>query len=382
MTYPKKPWIYFLGAAALILLIKYSDIIFHSGLHLISILMPLLLGGIIAYVLNILVDKLERLPPFSNPDHPAYPYRRAVSIVTSLAVIAIVVVVLVRIIIPQLTDAFRVILAGVPPLLEQLLAWVSSMDIPVPQIQEWVASLNVNWPQLVQKVASYLSSGMTNLFTTTVSFVGAVSGVVVQLLMSFIFALYLLAGKEKLARQFQTLGRTYLSRRVYQGIFYVLDTAHDTFTKFIVGQCTEAVIIGVLCTLGMMLLRFPYATMIGTLIGATALLPIVGAYLGAAVGAFMIFTVNPVQSVAFLVFIVILQQLEGNLIYPRVVGSSIGLPGIWVLTAVTVGGGIAGIAGMLLAVPITATLYKLLRQDVAKRQRAKPVETPPTPPQP
>lgn len=380
MIYPKKPWIYLLGAAALILLIKYSDAIFHSGLHLISILMPLLLGGAIAYVLNILVDKLELLPPFSDSSHPVYPYRRAVSIIASLAIIAIVVVVLVRIIIPQLTDAFRVILAGVPPLLDQLLAWVSSMDIPVPQIQEWATSLNVNWPQLVQKVVSYLSSGVTNLFTTTVSVVGAVSGVVVQLVMSFIFALYLLAGKERLARQFQALGRTYLNRRVYRGILYVLDTAHDTFTKFIVGQCTEAVIIGVLCTLGMLLLRFPYATMIGTLIGATALLPIVGAYLGAAIGAFMIFTVNPLQSAAFLVFIVILQQLEGNLIYPRVVGSSIGLPGIWVLTAVTLGGGIAGIPGMLLAVPLTATLYKLLRQDVARRQLSAP-EPPPAEPE-
>ena len=381
MTYPKKPWFYLLGAAVLILLIKYSDVIFHSGLHLISILMPLLLGGAIAYVLNILVDKVELLPPFSDSRHPVYPYRRAVSIIASLAIIAIVVVVLVRIIIPQLTDAFRVILAGVPPMLEQLLAWVSSMDIPVPQIQEWLTSLNVNWPQLVQKIASYLSSGMTNLFTTTVSVVGAVSGVVVQLVMSFIFALYLLTGKEKLARQFQALGRTYLNQRVYRSILYVLDTAHDTFTKFIVGQCTEAVIIGVLCTLGMMLLRFPYATMIGTLIGATALLPIVGAYLGAVIGAFMIFTVNPLQSATFLVFIVILQQLEGNLIYPRVVGSSIGLPGIWVLTAVTVGGGIAGIPGMLLAVPLTATLYKLLRQDVARRQPAVS-ESSPTEPEP
>ena len=381
MTYPKKPWFYLLGAAVLILLIKYSDVIFHSGLHLISILMPLLLGGAIAYVLNILVDKVELLPPFSDSNHPVYPYRRAVSIIASLAIIAIVVVVLVRIIIPQLTDAFRVILAGVPPMLEQLLAWGSSMDIPVPQIQEWLTSLNVNWPQLVQKIASYLSSGMTNLFTTTVSVVGAVSGVVVQLVMSFIFALYLLTGKEKLARQFQALGRTYLNQRVYRSILYVLDTAHDTFTKFIVGQCTEAVIIGVLCTLGMLLLRFPYATMIGTLIGATALLPIVGAYLGAVIGAFMIFTVNPLQSAAFLVFIVILQQLEGNLIYPRVVGSSIGLPGIWVLTAVTVGGGIAGIPGMLLAVPLTATLYKLLRQDGARRQPAVS-ESAPTEPEP
>lgn len=149
----------------------------------------------------------------------------------------------------------------------------------------------------------------------------------------------------------------------------VISTAHDTFTRFIIGQCTEAVILGALCTVGMSIFRFPYASMIGTLIGATALLPVVGAYLGAFVGAFMISTVNPIQALGFLVFIVVLQQLEGNLIYPRVVGSSVGLPGIWVLAAVTIGGGLNGVVGMLLAVPITATIYKLLQRDVRRRQK-------------
>src|SRR5699024_8175623 len=158
--------------------------------------------------------------------------------------------------------------------------------------------------------------------------------------------------------------------KFYKIMCVVLKTAHDTFTKFIVGQCTEAVILGTLCTIGMLLFRFPYATMIGTLIGATALLPVVGAYLGAAVGAFMIFTIDPLKALGFLIFIAILQQLEGNLIYPRVVGSSVGLPGIWVLAAVTVGGGLGGIIGMLLAVPVTATLYKLLQKDVQKRKAA------------
>ena len=171
----------------------------------------------------------------------------------------------------------------------------------------------------------------------------------------------------------QTLAKTYLKETWYRRTALVLSTAHDTFSRFIVGQCTEAVILGALCTAGMFLFRFPYAAMVGTLIGATALLPVVGAYLGAFVGAFMIFTVSPLQAVGFLVFIAILQQIEGNLIYPRVVGSSVGLPGIWVLCAVTIGGGLSGIIGMLFAVPLTATVYKLIRQDVRKRQ-AKPAQ--------
>ncbi|MBQ8401314.1 MAG: AI-2E family transporter, partial [Clostridia bacterium] len=142
----------------------------------------------------------------------------------------------------------------------------------------------------------------------------------------------------------------------------------DCFHKYIVGQCTEAVILGLLCTIGMLLFQFPYASMIGALIAFTALIPIAGAYIGAGVGAFMILTVSPIKAVFFLIFIVVLQQLEGNIIYPRVVGSSIGLPGIWVLSAVTIGGGIMGIAGMLLGVPLTAALYRMLQEDLHRRE--------------
>ena len=147
---------------------------------------------------------------------------------------------------------------------------------------------------------------------------------------------------------------------------FALGILNDCFHKFIVGQCIEAVVLGLLCTIGMTIFKFPYATMIGALIAFTALIPVAGAYIGAGVGAFMILTVSPMQALLFLVFIVILQQLEGNLIYPRVVGSSIGLPGIWVLAAVTIGGGIMGVAGMLIGVPLAAALYRILRDDLKK----------------
>ena len=153
---------------------------------------------------------------------------------------------------------------------------------------------------------------------------------------------------------------------IYEKILHVLDVVNESFHKYIVGQCTEAIILGVLCTIGMLIFGFPYATMVGALVAFTALIPVAGAYIGAGVGAFMIMTVDPLKAVLFLVYIVILQQLEGNIIYPRVVGSSIGLPGIWVLAAITVGGGVMGIFGMLLGVPLAAVAYKLLREDVNK----------------
>jgi len=163
----------------------------------------------------------------------------------------------------------------------------------------------------------------------------------------------------------------YCSKNLKEKITYVTETLDNSFHNFIVGQCIEAVILGALCTIGMMILRLPYATMIGCLVGFTALIPVVGAFIGATVGAFMIFTISPIQALIFIIFLLILQQLEGNIIYPRVVGASVGLPGLWVLVAVTIGGGILGIGGMLLAVPIFAAIYKLLENDIEKKQKGK-----------
>ena len=223
----------------------------------------------------------------------------------------------------------------------------------------------------LKKVFDLVMTGAGGFFTSVVSVIAGLFGTVTQFLIGTIFAIYLLSSKERLAAQVDGLMRAYLKPQTRAHILYMADTVNQTFSSFIVGQVTEAVVIGMLCALGMLLLRMPYAVMTGTVVGVTALIPVVGAYIGAAVGAFMVFTVNPVQAVVFVVFLVILQQLEGNLIYPKVVGSSIGLPGIWVLAAVTVGGGVLGIGGMLLGVPLTASVYRLLGADVKTRIERK-----------
>ena len=184
-----------------------------------------------------------------------------------------------------------------------------------------------------------------------------------------IFALYLLFGKETLIGQLRRLCNRYIGPGFTLRLEYITRVFNTKFQSFIIGQCLEAIILGVLCTLGMTLFRFPYALMVGATIAATALIPILGAYLGAGIGAFMIFTENPLQALGFLVFIIVLQQLEGNLIYPRTVGSSIGLPGIWVIAAVTVGGGFAGIPGMLVGVPLTASIYQFVCDDIHRSER-------------
>ena len=367
----KKRFIYFIILLALLILcIKYSDSILGFAGFLWSLVTPLILGCVIAYILNILVTRIESLPCFTREGTLLRKVRRPVSILGSLAVILAIGVLVILIVIPQLIQAIGVIAKEIPTVVSEINVWLSSFDIDWPLLQILLESLNVNWPQILQKAASYLTNGLSSVFSSTMYIVSTISSIAVTAVVALIFSIYILSGREKLFCQFQTLASTYLNEKFYKGMCVVLKTAHDTFTKFIIGQCTEAVILGTLCTIGMLLFRFPYATMVGTLIGATALLPVVGAYLGAAVGAFMIFTIDPLKALGFLIFIAILQQLEGNLIYPRVVGSSVGLPGIWVLAAVTVGGGLGGIIGMLLAVPVTATLYKLLQKDVQKRKAA------------
>ncbi|MBR6736536.1 MAG: AI-2E family transporter, partial [Oscillospiraceae bacterium] len=177
--------------------------------------------------------------------------------------------------------------------------------------------------------------------------------------------------KEKFGAQARAVLAHYMKDSWYERFNYVIDVLDDSFHKFIVGQCTEAVILGLLCTGGMMLLRLPYATMIGTLLGFMALIPMVGSFIATVIGAFMIFTVSPAKALVFVIFEIVMQQIEGNFIYPKVVGSSIGLPAVLVLTAVTVGGGVFGVVGLLAGVPLTAAVYRIVSDDIKKPKKIK-----------
>ena len=285
-----------------------------------------------------------------------------------------IVVLIVRMILPELIQSVTLLLEELTPLLRQLS--IKLNDLSPDQLAAlsgmFAADGTVNWQELATKVVNFVLAGLGGVMGSLVSLISATVSAAFTAIVSVIFSIYLLTEKENLSRQGALLMKTYLKPSWYSRLLYFLETLHNCFRRFVVGQCTEAVILGLLCMGGMLLFQFPYASMVGTLIGFTALIPVAGAYIGAGVGAFMIFTVSPLKALLFLVFISVLQQLEGNLIYPKVVGSSIGLPGIWVLAAVTIGGGVLGIGGMLLAVPLAATFYQVLRDDVAKRNRPTP----------
>ena len=333
---------------------------------------PLILGSVIAYLVNILMRLYEAHYFPDSKKQFIQSSRRPVCMVGAFATLAAIVVLIVGLIVPQLVSCVRLIIEKVPGFIGNVLALMDQWEIVPDDI---IAKLrSIDWNSRIGQIVQFLTSGLGDVMSVVVSTVSSVFSGLVTALLSLIFSIYLLSSKEALCSQAHRVMNHYLHGRLCRKIEYVADILNDCFNRYIVGQCLEAVIIGVLCALGMMILGLPYASMIGALVGFTALIPVAGAYIGALVGAFMILTVSPVKALVFLIFLVILQQLEGNLIYPKVVGSSMGLPGIWVLAAVTVGGGMMGVLGMLLGVPLAAAVYRLISEDMKRHSVPAPAE--------
>ena len=337
---------------------------------------PLVLGAVVAYAVNILMSMYERWYFPASQNQAIVKSRRPVCLVLAYASLIAIVVLIVRMILPELANSVSLLIREAVPLLEDLSLKINE-NLDMNQLAAFsgliLADGSIDRREILTTAVNWLISGLGGVMGSVMSLASTTVSAAFTAIVSTIFSIYLLFGKEKLQSNCARVLKTYLKPTWYSRLIYFLDTLNTCFHNFVVGQCTEAVILGLLCMGGMMLFRFPYASMVGTLVGFTALIPVAGAYIGAGVGAFMIFTSSPLQALLFLIFIGVLQQLEGNLIYPKVVGSSIGLPGIWVLAAVTVGGGVLGIGGMLLAVPLTATLYQMLRSDVIRRNTPQPI---------
>ena len=358
--------------AVIYLFIYYWDSISDVGALLIATLNQLLSGALIAYVINIVMSFYERLYfPRSNRK-AVIKTRRTVCLVLSVLTIIGIVALVVVLIIPELIECSQVLAQKLTPYIERLPEFIGKSELLSALLEEnlGITPDSLDWKSLLSKAVEFLISGASGVVESVVSVVSTVIGVVLAIFISAIFSLYLLMNRDRLIEGSHRLMNACIKPEKASVILHVIRVANDSFRRFIVGQCTEAVILGILCLVGMLIFRFPYATMISALIGFTALIPIAGAYIGAGVGAFMIMTDSPLKAILFIVFIVILQQLEGNFIYPKVVGDSVGLPGIWVFVAIIIGGGLFGILGMLLGVPALATLYRLLREYVSKRESA------------
>lgn len=336
---------------------------------------PFIIGAAIAFILNVPMRAIER-GLFGRTKR----YRetgkksrlaRPLSLVITLVLVIGIIFLVMFIIIPEVARTIGVVAAQAEPFFEQVKVWLMNLFDSYPEIEQKISEITLDWDKLVSTALDFAKNGVGNILNSTVSVASTIVNGVVNFVLAFIFALYILLQKEKLGRQIKQIFYSLLKEDKVDKIIGIGRLSESTFSKFLSGQCLEAVILGTMFVITMTIFRFPYAVMTGVLIAFTALIPIFGAFIGCFIGAFLILIVNPVQAFWFVILFIILQQLEGNLIYPYVVGNSVGLPSIWVLVAVTLGGNLMGIAGMLLFIPMFSVLYTIIRGFVYKRLKER-----------
>lgn len=357
---------YLLLTGGLILAIIYSKQIFSVVGNFFSIVFPLILGCAIAYVLNLIVVNLEKIYFPKAENKWIRKTKMPICLILAILLIVVILFFVIKLVVPELINTITTLSKTIPSSLNNAADYFKSND-NFPIIAETIKGIDFDWNEISKNVMTYATQGFGGVLDYTVSIVGNVTSGVFKFIVACTFAIYLLISKEKLFAQIKRVAKAFMKKNRMASINKVLKITNEAFSSFIIGQFTEAIILGSLCAIGMLLLRIPYALTIGTFIGVTALIPIFGAWIGAIIGCILIVTIDPVKAFIFIIFIVVLQQIENNLIYPKVVGTSIGLPGIWVFSAILIGGGLSGIVGMLLSVPIAATVYKLVQLKVRER---------------
>lgn len=334
--------------------------------YIIAIFMSFIIGAMMAFVLNVLLNVVENklFKKLNKKNTKTWKkLKRPVSLVTTFIIIIAIIALILGLIIPQLKNTVELFTENFDSYKTQSVELLEKVGIE----KKTINKLNNNIENIQEEATKYISKNSDKIMQTTVGVATTVAGTVTTIVLGIVFAIYILLKKEDLTRQFKKLARAYLPEKRQTTLKEISTLSNKTFGNFVSGQCIEALIIGLLCFIGMLILQIPYAPTIAVLVGFTALIPVFGAFIGTAIGAFLILMVDPTKALVFVIFIIILQQLEGNLIYPKVVGNSVGLPGIWVMVAVTVGASIGGILGMLLSVPVCSILYSILRTDVNNR---------------
>ena len=331
---------------------------------LMRIVFPFILGGAMAFILNIPMHFLEgRLFAKAKKKKLVRPVSLVLSILFVVAILQIVLVV----VIPEIAATFAGISKNIETFLPKLEQWLTEAFPDSEQLEMWIESLEFNWDKILQSAVNFLKNGAGNVLSSTVTVAKTVISTLMNFFVGFVFACYILLQKEKLSVQVKKVLYAFLPRHAVEKTLQVAALSYKTFSNFVTGQCLEAVILGTMFFVSMSILHFPYALLVGVLIAFTALIPIFGAFIGCVLGTFLILVSNPVQAIGFVILFFVLQQVEGNLIYPHVVGGSVGLPSIWVLVAVTVGGSLMGVVGMLIFIPLSSVLYALFKGWVHKR---------------
>ena len=350
-------------AGLIALIVVRSERLLSGTGKLLSALSPLIAGAILAFILTMLVNSFEHMLFPKTEKTILKKMRTPLALFISIAVVLLLIALLLYLIIPQLIETGSLLVKQLPQTYRTVIDFLKKNTENVPWLGDIIRDASSNDSPTMRKLVDLVSDFGSTAFTITESVLSAL----VSVIFTVIFAIYLVLNRKTLSNQFGRLFTAFLNPVTKRRLYHVLAVARDTFAGFFAGQLLQALIVGALVTAGMLIFGFPYAPMVGSAVGFFALLPMIGSFIGGAVGFIMIAPLNINQAILFLLFLIILLQLVANFIYPRVLGRSIGMPGIWVFAAVIVGAGMGGIGGILLGVPFTATCYKLLREQVNKR---------------
>lgn len=353
----------------LVLLWNYK-VVFSAVGFLWKVIVPFVLGGAIAFVLSVPMNFYER-KIFGKAKEKgkkwakklARPISMIITIITVIGVIAVVMLV----VIPQLANTIMNLGKTIQDFVPEVQAWAIKTFQDNKEIVDWIKGMNFKWDEILKNSVNFLKSGAGSVLDSTYAAAKSIISGVATFVIAFVFACYVLLQKEKLGLQVKKLMTAFLPEDWRNILFALGGVVHKTFSNFLTGQCLEAVILGLLFLVAMAIFRMPYALLISVLIAFTALIPIFGAFIGCGVGALLIFMISPVKALIFIIMFLVLQQIEGNFIYPHVVGNSVGLPSIWVLVAVTLGANLMGLVGMLIFIPLVSVIYTMLRGIVNRR---------------
>lgn len=357
-------------AAALIFIIVYIKDVTSWISTFLGILTPFFIGGAIAFVLNIPLRGFENKVFKKWTGKSAEKLKRPVCIILSFMILAVVVAVVMTAIVPRLASAVADIGRNIPDAIDTVADWIGDLSKKYPALKKLAIDLDkveFDWDKIITGLIGFMKNGGSTMISSTVSIAGSIFSGVVNTVIGIIFACYILGQKETLAMALKKVFKAYLSPKNNERAKRTCKMIYANFSNFITGQCTDALVWGSMIIVSMLIFKMPYAWLIGVLIGFASLIPIFGSFMGCIIGAFLIFSESAVKAAAFILLFIILQQIEGNLIYPKIVGSKVGLPSILVLMAVMIGGSLFGVVGMLVFIPLVSTVYTLIRENVDAR---------------
>lgn len=375
MRYPNREELIRMGLAAfaLYLGIYYWRSISKVLVLLLTSLTPVLIGCAAAYIANIPMRFFENRLAWMGKTPALARMRRPLSLAASIVIVLVMVAFLVWFIAPELIASVRMMSYKVPMMVSSIREVFRELDLEA-LVDEELKQFD-DWESIQMQISNYLMSGAGGVMGSVVSGVSSVLSSTIEMCLSLILAIYILMGKERLGAQVGMIIETYLGCNVRDRFAYITGVLDHSFHSFIVGRCLVSLLLGVMCLGGMLLFKFPYAVTISTVVGVTYIVPVLGGYVGAIIGGLLIFSISPMKAALFILFLLVLEQFEANVVFPHVVGSSTGLPGIWVLAAIAVGGGLGGIPCVLLSVPVTAAAYKMLGDDMRARNAARGIDT-------